>query len=381
MFSDVKTLLQDIKDGKMIIIMDDPGRENEGDFIMAAECITPEAINFMAKHGRGLVCMPLSAKKAQDLALNLMVPKSKLDKLGTQFTNSIEAAEGVSTGISAHDRSRTIQAAIAPSANSSSISQPGHVFPIIAQDGGVLTRAGHTEAACDYARLAGFEPAGVIVEILNEDGTMARQDDLFKIAKKFDLKIGTIADLIKYRMQHEQTVECVNQQNIATKFGEFKVKWFKDLLDNKMHCVLQQGDITTNPEPLPVRVYDPDPLIDIFNIQKDYQSCELADAMQYINNNNYGVIIILDRDNSGQIMCSRMSSLGKDGKLLSANSIRVDGNFKYIGAGSRILRALGASELKVLGAPLHYTALEGFGLKIVSYINLAEANLNTEAVS
>lgn len=376
-FSDVDTLLGELKQGKMIIVMDDPGRENEGDFIMAAECVTPEAINFMATHGRGLVCLPMSSDRAKKLNLSLMVPGAKYDNLGTKFTNSIEASTGVTTGISAADRSHTIKEAIAPNATASDIVQPGHVFPIIAQDGGVLTRAGHTEAACDYARLAGFDPSGVIVEILNEDGTMARQDDLIKIAEKFDLKMGTIADLIKYRMLHEKTVSCIHEKNIETKYGNFTAKWFQDLLDNQVHCVLQKGEI--NPEinseinsekALAVRVYYPDPLIDILNLKniKDESYVGLEDAMSYMQNEGSGVIIILDRSYSGKLLLDNIKSLDKNSSVV--NRPKSEDTVKTVGAGSRILRELGAKKLKVLGAPLNYAGLDGFGLEVVSHVDL-----------
>lgn len=370
-FSSVDVLLEELKKGKMIIVMDDPGRENEGDFIMAADCVTPEAINFMATHGRGLVCLPMSADRARNLNLNLMVPGAKYDNLGTKFTNSIEAAAGVTTGISAADRAKTIQAAIAPDAIASDIVQPGHVFPIIAQDGGVLTRAGHTEAACDYSRLAGFDPSGVIVEILNDDGTMARQDDLIKIAEKFDLKMGTIADLIKYRMLHEKTVNCIYEKQINTKFGSFNAKWFEDLLDNQVHCVLQKGEIKScdNNFELPVRVYYPDPLVDILNINniKDKSYVDLDSAMEFMQKEGAGVIIILDRKYSGKSILDNIKALDKN----SLPRVKPEDTIKNIGAGSRILRELGAKNLKVLGAPLNYAGLNGFGLKVVSHVDLA----------
>src|SRR5690554_5976870 len=246
-------IIEDIKAGKLVILMDDEDRENEGDLIMAAECVTPAAINFMARYGRGLICLTLTEERCQQLRLPLMVDQNN-SPYATNFTVSIEAAEGVTTGISAADRARTVQAAVAKDAKPSDLVMPGHIFPLKAKPGGVLNRAGHTEAGCDLARLAGFEPAAVIVEILNEDGTMARRDDLFKFAREHNLKIGTVADLIAYRIKHERTVERVAETELPTEYGNFRLYAYQDTVSNAMHFALVRGSVMPD-EPVLVRVH------------------------------------------------------------------------------------------------------------------------------
>ena len=244
----VEELLEDYKQGKMIILMDDEGRENEGDLLIAAEKVTKEDINFMATHGRGLICLTLTQGRCQQLNLPLMVSQNS-DLHSTNFTISIEAASGVTTGISASDRAKTILDAVAKDAKPIDIVQPGHVFPLMAQQGGVLIRAGHTEAGCDLARLAGFEPASVIVEILNEDGSMARSSDLEKFGKKHEIKVGNIADLIHYRVENEKTIERISQRPFITKYGEFKLYSYLDTIHNDIHIALVKGTINESNEP------------------------------------------------------------------------------------------------------------------------------------
>ena len=252
-FNTTQEIIEDIRQGKMVILMDDEDRENEGDLIMAAEHVTPEAINFMVTHARGLVCLPMTQERCRTLNLPLMVDKNEA-QFSTNFTVSIEAATGVTTGISAADRATTIKAAVAKDAKATDIVQPGHIFPLIAKDGGVLNRAGHTEAGVDLPRLAGLEPAGVIVEILNEDGTMARRPELEKFAAKHNLKIGTIADLIEYRNLNETTIQKVAQCSMPTEYGEFELHTFKDSIDNQLHFALKKGEIKED-EPTLVRVH------------------------------------------------------------------------------------------------------------------------------
>jgi len=255
-----KEIIDDIKAGKMVVIMDDEDRENEGDILMAAEAVTASNINFMAKFGRGLICLTLSEERCKQLCLPLMVGDNKA-QLETNFTVSIEAAEGVTTGISASDRATTVLAAVKADASPNSIVQPGHIFPLMAKKGGVLIRAGHTEAGCDLARLAGFEPAAVIVEILNDDGTMARRPDLEVFAKQHDLKIGTIEDLIRYRIENENTVERIVESKFPTDFGDFQLYAYEDNIAQELHLALVKGDI--NPDkPIPVRVHVQDTLHD-----------------------------------------------------------------------------------------------------------------------
>ena len=252
-FSSVDEIVADLRIGKMVIIVDDEERENEGDLLMAADKVPPEDINFMAKYGRGLICLTLTQSRCNLLRLPLMASQNNgLEE--TNFTVSIEASEGVTTGISAHDRARTIRVATAPGAQPSDIKQPGHIFPLMAKPGGVLTRAGHTEAGCDLTRLAGLNPAAVIVEILNDDGTMARRPDLIEFAKHHDIKIGTIADLIRYRVSNEQSIERISEQEIDTEFGKFRLMTFEDPINRDVHFALVKGKITDESNPL-IRVH------------------------------------------------------------------------------------------------------------------------------
>ena len=269
-------IIEDIRQGKMVIIMDDEDRENEGDLLMAASCVTPDDINYMARFGRGLICLTLMQEKCRQLKLPLMVDGTDAME-STNFTVSIEAAEGVTTGISAADRAVTVLAAVKEGATHEDIVLPGHVFPLMAQPGGVLNRAGHTEAGCDLARLAGLDPSSVIVEILNEDGTMARRPDLEKFAEEHDLKIGTIEDLISYRIKNEKTVERVAEKDFTTEYGEFKLFAYKNLLDDSLHFALVHGTIN-NDEPVLVRVHMENALADMFGAV-DFQGWPLKDAM------------------------------------------------------------------------------------------------------
>ncbi len=252
----IEELVEDIRQGKMVILMDDEDRENEGDIIMAAECCQPEHINFMAKHARGLICMPMTRERCETLKLPLMAPRNG-SGFGTKFTVSIEAAEGVTTGISAADRARTVQAAAAKDAKAEDIVSPGHIFPLMAQPGGTLARAGHTEAACDLARMAGFEPSGVICEVMNDDGTMSRRAELEVFAAEHGLKIGTIADLIHYRMIHERTVQRVSEQSVESELGEFNLVTYRDAVEGDVHMALTLGKICAE-EPTLVRVHNMD---------------------------------------------------------------------------------------------------------------------------
>ena len=259
-------LIEDIRAGKMVILMDDEDRENEGDIIIASECVTAEHINFMARFARGLICMPMTRERCELLKLPLMAPRNG-SGFGTKFTVSIEAAEGVTTGISAADRARTVQAAVARNAVAEDIVSPGHIFPLMAQPGGVLARAGHTEAACDLARMAGFEPSGVICEIMNDDGTMARRPELEAFAELHGLKIGTIADLIHYRLIHERTVERISEQPLDTELGQFNLVTYRDGVEDTAHMALTLGTICAE-EPTLVRVHNMDPLRDLFMVNQ-----------------------------------------------------------------------------------------------------------------
>ncbi len=285
-------LIQDIKNGKMVILMDDEDRENEGDLVVSANCITPEIINFMSIHARGLICLTLMPKKCEQLGLNLMVNKNTA-QLETNFTVSIDAAHGITTGISAYDRYKTIIDAVNVNATADDLVVPGHIFPLMAKPGGVLSRAGHTEAGCDIAHLAGLTPAAVIVEIMNEDGSMARRDDLVTFAKKHDLKIGTIADLIQYRMQNECTVEVAEESVYNTQWGDFKVKKFNDKISNTQHLAFYVGDLTEDSECL-VRVQFPNFLRELRGVDSKDGYWTAQRAMKTIAKNGKGVLVILN---------------------------------------------------------------------------------------
>ncbi len=285
--SKIEETIEDFRQGKMVILMDDEDRENEGDILMAASMVRPEDINFMARYGRGLICLTLSKARCKQLNLPLMVDKNEA-QFSTAFTVSIEAAEGVTTGISAAARARTVQAAVASDAKPSDVVQPGHIFPLMAQDGGVLTRNGHTEAGCDLARLAGLEPAAVIVEILNEDGTMARRPQLEEFAKEHNIKLGTIADLIEYRMANQCLVEKVAETTVTTEFGEFDLITYQDRIGKQLHYALKKGDIVEG-QPTLVRVHATDSFIDLLHIADHHWS--ISDALKKIASENGGMVI------------------------------------------------------------------------------------------
>lgn len=363
----IEEIIEDIRQGKMVILMDDEDRENEGDLIMAAELVRPEDINFMVTHARGLVCLTLSEDRAKQLELPLMV-HSNGTRYSTNFTVSIEAAEGVTTGISAADRAHTIRTAVAPDARPEHIVQPGHVFPIVAQPGGVLSRAGHTEAGCDLARLAGYEPAAVIVEIMNDDGTMARRPDLEKFAAKHGIKIGTIADLIHYRSVKEKTVECINERDIETDFGSFRLYSYRDIPRKEIHFALVKGEV--NPEqPVLVRVHVLDAARDIFAIRRagenGYRSWSFHDSLRYVEEQGTGVVVVIcHSDPASTIEDSIDWALsGKQTRLSQ------DVAYRQIGTGAQILRDLGVKKMRLMSAPLRFTGISGFDLEVVEQIS------------
>lgn len=360
-------IIEDIKLGKMVILMDDEDRENEGDFIMAAEKVTPAAINFMATHGRGLICMPMSKEKCAKLKLPLMVDKNDA-QFTTNFTVSIEAAHGVTTGISASDRATTVLAACAKDANEHSIVQPGHIFPLIAKDGGVLNRAGHTEAGVDLARMAGFEAASVIVEILNEDGSMARRPDLEIIAKKFDIKIGTIADLIEYRNATETTIERISQCKLPTAFGEFELVVFKDTIDGQAHFALTKGEIDSN-VPTLVRVHLENTFRDLLFSQRDnVAQWPIGTAIERIAQEG-GVLVLLGKHESPALLFEQVKKYAKLDAGESVPELQRHIGSRNVGVGSQILANLGVGKMRLLSSQTKYHSLSGFGLEIVEYIS------------
>lgn len=361
----IDEILADIRAGKMVIIVDDEDRENEGDLVMAAEAVRPEDVNFMARYARGLICLTLTRDRCRQLRLPLMVSHTNIDHT-TNFTISIEAAEGVTTGISAHDRAQTIRAAVKQGARPEDLRQPGHIFPLMAQEGGVLTRAGHTEAGCDLARIAGMEPAAAIVEILNEDGTMARRPDLEKFAQLHQLKIGTIADLIRYRLETEHSVERIAEHEIQTEFGPFNMLCYEDHVNRTVHIALVRGEIGDS-IPL-VRVHVKDTLRDAVGIQSELLGWPLRSAMQRVAKEGRGVVVILRPDETARDLMDAVQSLTHTDTSASSRTpgARV---LRTYGIGAQILRDLGISRMRVLSAPKQMHGLSGFGLEVVEYVD------------
>ncbi|MBY6018040.1 bifunctional 3,4-dihydroxy-2-butanone-4-phosphate synthase/GTP cyclohydrolase II [Ferrimonas balearica] len=357
----INELIEDIRQGKMVILMDDEDRENEGDLIMAAEAVTPDAINFMARFGRGLICMPMSAERCDRLGLYQMV-SNNTEQYGTAFTVSIEAAEGVTTGISAADRARTIQAAVAKDAKPTDLVQPGHIFPLRAKDGGVLNRAGHTEASVDLARLAGFESAAVIVEILNEDGTMARRPELEVFAAEHGIKIGTIADLIEYRNHNETTITREVSCTLPTRHGEFELVGYRDTIDGQFHVALCKGPIGDNTL---VRVHLHDPMKDLLGSLGD-SAWPLDTAMSRIAEEG-GVLVILGREHGAETLEAQLQILSQEqqGQRVPRKAA---GASRTVGVGSQILADLGVTRMRLLSGPKRYHALSGFGLEVTEYV-------------
>lgn len=364
-FNSIEEILEDIRQGKMVIIVDDEDRENEGDLLMAASKVTPEDVNFMATNGRGLICLTLTQQRCKQLQIPLMVDDNSAE-YGTNFTVSIEAAEGVTTGISAGDRAVTIQAAVAENAKPMDIVQPGHIFPLKAQPGGVLTRAGHTEAGCDLSRMAGLDPSAVIVEILNEDGTMARRPDLEAFAEKFDLKIGTIADLIEYRLKNEHSVEKVSECNLPTESGDFRLEAYHDAISGQVHLAMIKGKINSD-EPVLVRVHMENSFCDMLGAQMDDCGWPLNDVMQRMDEEGSGVIVILRSHETSSELTHRIEHYQKlqQGKLSSHPGKTKD--LRTYGLGAQILKSIGVKHMKVMSAPKKIHGLSGFGLEVVEY--------------
>jgi 3,4-dihydroxy 2-butanone 4-phosphate synthase/GTP cyclohydrolase II len=362
--SPVSDIVADIRAGRMVILVDEEDRENEGDLVLAAEHVTPEAINFMAKWGRGLICLTLTEARCRQLELPLMVRDNKAQH-GTAFTVSIEAADGVTTGISAHDRAKTIQAAVTRNATPNDIVQPGHIFPLMAQNGGVLVRAGHTEAGCDLARLAGLEPAGVICEILKDDGTMARLPDLLEFAAEHGLRIGTIRDLIQYRSENEKLVECVADREVSGPLGTFRLRAFADQTSGELHVALSCGDIRADTDTL-VRVHDSVSLLDFLESTASGHTVGLEQAIRAIVNNGPGIIVLLHRKESGREFLSALRA--ED----SARPAKWDP--RLYGIGAQILRELGVGKMRLIGSPRKMPSMAGFGLEITGYHSIEESN-------
>jgi len=359
-------IIEDIRQGKMVILMDDEDRENEGDIVIAAQKVTAEDINFMATHARGLICLTLTAERCAQLNLPLMV-KSNGAAFETNFTMSIEAAEGVTTGISAADRARTIQAAVNANAQPEDIVQPGHIFPVMAQPGGVLRRAGHTEAGCDLARLAGLTPASAIVEIMNDDGSMSRRPDLEVFAQKHNMKIGTIADLIQYRTANEHTIERAKESIVQTKHGEFKCISYTDSIQNVTHLAFVKGDIKAS-EPTLVRVnMRGDELRATLGLD-NAKHWNVETALAKVASEDSGVVLLLDNDQKEDLSVSLERLLAKAEARPAAANYSSSGAYLTVGTGSQILRDLGVGKMKLMSSQIKFNAISGFDLEISEYI-------------
>lgn len=367
MFSTPEELIADIKAGRMVILVDDEDRENEGDIIVAAEKITPEIVNFMVTYGRGLLCLTLTSERCKQLNLPPMVEHNTA-QFSTAFTVSIEAAEGITTGISAADRAMTIRKAVAAEAKPSDLVQPGHVFPLTAQDGGVLTRSGHTEAGCDLARLAGLEPAAAIVEVLKEDGTMARRDDLLKFGEEHNIKVGTIASLIEYRNLNETTIKRVAECQLPTDYGEFKLVTYRDIIDQRLHYALCKGTIDPQ-QPTLVRVHLQSVFADILNTNRlAERSWALPAAMKRIAADG-GVLVLLGREETDDDVVNILKQFEAEDKGERPSAAKWQGTSRRVGVGSQILADLGVGKMILMSnQSKRYHALSGFGLSVVDYV-------------
>lgn len=371
MLNSVEEAIADIKAGKVVVVVDDENRENEGDFIAAAEAVSADMINFMATHGRGLICAPLTETRCDELDLYMMVQNNSVLH-HTQFTVSVDLiGNGCSTGISASDRAKTIKSFINPKTRPHDLGRPGHVFPLKAKNGGVLRRTGHTEAAVDLARLAGYQPAGILVEILNKDGTMARLPQLMKVAKKFDLKIISIEDLVAYRMDHDSLIAKKNDFEIQTRFGGFRLRAYQQTTNDAIHIALTKGIWGKN-DVVPTRINSTSVNNDILGTLTDNTDRKLDEMFKVINNENKGAIIFINQHTSPEKTLKRLSALEtiqKPEKVCKAPSIEMD--FKDFGIGAQILHDINIHKLKLISnnKQKKRVGMIGYGLEIIDYIN------------
>ncbi len=354
--SPIAEIIAAVRAGDIVVLVDDEDRENEGDLVFAADYVTPEKINFLAKHGRGLICMPITEAHARRLGLRPMVEHNR-SRHGTNFTVSIEAAEGIATGISAHDRALTVKVAAAENATPQDIVQPGHVFPLVAQPGGVLVRAGHTEACCDLARLAGLTPAAVLCEIMRDDGTMARLPDLVQFAAEHGLKIGTIADLIEYRSRNESLVQRAFERDIETPWGAFRLVSYRDLALGSIHLALSLGTPGPNEETL-VRVHEPLSVIDLLDAGHGGHSWGVGEALAAIRAAGAGVMVLLN--------CTQTTE-ALEARLTETRVARRGIDLRLYGIGAQILRDLGVRRMRLMAAPRKMPSMAGFGLEVTGY--------------
>ena len=366
----IEEAIEDIKNGKLVIVVDDEDRENEGDFVAAAEMVTPKMINFMATHGRGLICAPLTEKRCEELDLNLMVGKNTVLH-NTQFTVSVDLiGNGCTTGISAHDRAKTVKAFTLPETKPEDLGRPGHVFPLRAKIGGVLRRTGHTEAVIDLARLAGLKPSGLLVEILNEDGTMARLPQLMKVAKKFDLKIISIEDLVAYRMDHDSLIEKIEDFSINTRFGKFCLRAYKQTTNNQIHLALTKGSWDTDEEIL-VRVNSNLINNDIINTLTNNPDNKLSKMFKLINEEGKGAIVFINQEIQSYNLINRLKQL----KINQNNDIsfpEIEMDEKDFGIGAQIIHDLKIRKIRLISSENHFTkrvGMIGYGLEIIDCVS------------
>ncbi|MGZ8289837.1 MAG: bifunctional 3,4-dihydroxy-2-butanone-4-phosphate synthase/GTP cyclohydrolase II [Telluria sp.] len=362
--SSTQEIVAELRAGRMVILVDEEDRENEGDLVLAADFVTPEAINFMVKHARGLVCLTLTEDRCRQLDLPMMTSRNGTS-FGTNFTVSIEAAEGVTTGISAADRAKTIQVAVSKSATPDDIVQPGHIFPLKAQKGGVLMRAGHTEAGCDLTEMAGLTPASVICEIMKDDGTMARLPDLLEFAREHNLKIGTIADLIHYRSENECLVERVAERAVNTMHGDFRMVAFRDKPSGSAHLALVHGDLAPNLESL-VRVHEPVSILDLLENKATTHSWTVASAMQAIKQSERGVVVLLNCGETADELFSQLAALDSPATRPQARAASMD--LRSYGIGAQILKDLGVGKMQLLASPRKMPSMTGFNLEVTGYL-------------
>ena len=355
-------LVDEIRRGRMVVLADAEERENEGDLVLAADFVTPEAINFMATHARGLICLTLTEERCRQLNLPLMVSDNR-SPMGTAFTVSIEAATGVSTGISAADRARTVRAATARHAKAEDIVQPGHIFPVMGQKGGVLVRAGHTEAGCDLAELAGLTPAAVICEVMNPDGSMARMPELEEFAGRHGLALGTIADLIHHRSENETLVERVVERSIATPYGPFRLVVYRDKTVDEVHYALVKGEPSAQ-RPTLVRVHEPFMSLDLFDFDASRHAFSVQDAMRIVAHQKEGVIVLLRRPESASEIIGRLEAPA----ARRTAAVR-QWDPRLHGIGAQILKDLGVGKMRVLARPKRIPSMSGFGLEVVEYVS------------
>jgi 3,4-dihydroxy 2-butanone 4-phosphate synthase/GTP cyclohydrolase II len=365
--SPVEEIVAEMRAGRIVILVDEEDRENEGDLVLAADHVTPEAINFMARFGRGLICLTLTKERCERLQLPPMVPRNGT-KMGTAFTVSIEAAEGVTTGISAADRARTVQVAVAAGARSADLVQPGHIFPLQAVEGGVLMRAGHTEAGCDLAAMAGCSPASVICEIMKDDGTMARLPDLQLFAAEHGLKIGTIADLIEHRSRTESLVQKIGSRPLLTAFGEFQANAFRDQPSGALHLALVKGQWTPE-QTVAVRVHEPLSVLDALEVGRSMHSWSLEASLRHISEAGSGVAVLLNCGESAEQLLAQFEGTARSAQAPERG--RMD--LRTYGVGAQILRECGVHKMQLMGNPRRMPSMTGYGLEITGYLSRTAA--------